>query len=79
MLIKRVVLLIFSVFLFEACGTNPSMKTCYCYEEYKLAMNDCKYFVQHELSPSVKDRQYAKCIENKGFPNGYETCRQQCK
>jgi hypothetical protein len=86
MRIERVVLLIFFVFLFEGCGTprpRPPIinqpKPCYCYEEYKLATKDGKYFVQHETSPNVKDRQYAKFLENKGFPNGYETCRQQCR
>lgn len=46
-----------------------------CLERYRIALAECDSFLNGQVNPLIKDRQMIKCLANKGFLAGADSCR----
>jgi hypothetical protein len=45
-----------------------------CLQRYQIALLECQSFVSHEKNLLHKDKQMMKCLQNKHFSHGSQTC-----
>ena len=45
-----------------------------CYQKYQIALNECAHFLREESDLAIKDQQTIKCLSNKDFSKGIESC-----
>lgn len=68
------------IFLFALTGCATRNKTTNtinqdnCLQRYQIALLECQSFLLHEKNLLRKDNQMMKCLQNKQFDQGSQTC-----
>lgn len=63
--------------------TNHQQQVSYCIsaclDQYQTIKNSCQYLVSGDTNLARKHKDYARCLERKGFSLGENTCKYRCK
>lgn len=66
----------------QGCGSLPSSEGCWnrCKDRYDRAYSDCSNYVRPIPSrkQGAKDTEFAKCMDDQRFPNGFNDCESEC-
>lgn len=46
-----------------------------CYESYRVTIQECDSFLSQQVDPAIKYKQTIKCLSNKGFSKGADSCQ----